>query len=80
MPQGTALDGWWCVLRKEREFVYAGEPIPKIILSIHTDFLLQIQKAMLLSLAQRKLLSTDQVERVAEELELKTYEKIAKPS
>jgi len=62
-------------LRKEREFVYVGEPIPKIDPVKNADFLLQIQKSMLLSLVQRKLLNTSQMERVMDELENQHYRK-----
>ena len=62
-------------MRKEREFVYVGEPIPKIDPVKNADFLLQIQKSMLLSLVQRKLLSTSQMERVMDELENQHYRK-----
>ena len=62
-------------MRKEREFVYVGEPIPKIDPVKNADFLLQIQKSMLLSLVQRKLLNTSQMERVMDELENQHYRK-----
>ena len=56
-------------MSKEREFVYVGEPIPKINPIKNADFLLQLQKSMLLSLAKKKLLSISQIERVMEKLE-----------
>jgi len=58
-----------CLLLKQREFVYAGEPIPKIDKYKNADFLLNLQKSMLLSLTRRKLLNTSQMERVMDEIE-----------
>ena len=49
---------------KQREFVYVGEPIPKIDKAIHNEFLLNFQKSMLLSLVERNLLTKNQSERV----------------
>ena len=46
-----------------REFVYLGEPIKKIDPVEDREFLLSLQKAMLLSLVERKLLSAEQAER-----------------
>ena len=65
-------------MRKEREFVYVGDPIPKIDPVKNIDFLLQIQKSMLLSLVKQKLLNTSQMERVIEELDSQ-YHKKKKP-
>jgi len=62
-------------LRKEREFVYVGEPIPKIDPVKNADFLLQLQKSMLLSLVQKKLLNASQMERVMDELENQHHRK-----
>jgi len=47
-----------------REFVYIGEPVPKINKPEHKEFLLNLQKAMIMSLEERKLLSKSQTERV----------------
>ena len=80
MPQEMIFRRWWCVLKKAREVVSIGEPVPRITLPTHPDFFMQLQKAMLLSLVHRKLLSVSQMERVWEELELKTYEKTKKSS
>jgi len=46
------------------EFVYNGEPIPEIDKTVHRDFLLNLQKAMLLSLVERKLLTKSQADQV----------------
>ena len=62
-------------MRKEREFVYVGEPIPKIDPVKNADFLLQLQKSMLLSLVQKKLLNASQMERVMDELENQHHRK-----
>ena len=56
-------------LRKEREFVYVGGSIPKIDPVENADFYLQLQKSMLLSLVNRKLLNMPQMERIMEKLE-----------
>jgi len=58
-----------CLILKQREFVYVGEPIPKIDKYKNADFFLNLQKSMILSLAQRKLLTTSQMERVVDEIE-----------
>ena len=41
---------------ERREYVYAGEPLPKIDVLEHKEFLLNFQKAMLSSLVKRKTL------------------------
>jgi len=64
-----AIEDRGCSLLKQREFVYVGEPIPKIDKYKNADFLLNLQKSMLLSLARRKLLNTSQMERVMDEIE-----------
>ena len=51
-----------------REFVYIGEPAPKIDQTEHSEFLLNLQKAMLLSLTERKLLTKTQAERALDAL------------
>lgn len=56
-------------MRKEREFIYVGEPIPKITKENHADFILHYQKSILLSLVKRNLLTLSQCERCMEELE-----------
>ena len=67
-------------MRKEREFIYVGEPIPKIDPIMNADFLLQMQKSMLLSLVKRNLLSASQVERVMEKLEQQSMKGTSSPS
>lgn len=62
-------------MRKEREFEYVGDPVPKIDLRENAAFLLQLQKSMLLSLAKRELLSSSQIERIMEKLELQYKKK-----
>jgi len=56
-------------LRKEREWVYVGDTIPKITKENHPDFILNYQKSILLSLVKRNLLTLSQCERCMEELE-----------
>ena len=56
-------------MRKEREFVYVGEPNPKITEAEHADFILQYQKSILLALVKRNLLTLSQSERCIEKLE-----------
>jgi len=53
---------------KHREFVYVGEPIPEIDDIENADFILY-QKAVLLSLVKRNLLTLSQCERCLEILE-----------
>lgn len=52
-----------------RDFVYVGEPIPKIKQPEHTDFIIHLQKSMLLSLVNRHLLTSEQMDKVLIELE-----------
>lgn len=56
-------------LRKEREFVYVGEPVPKIDMIKNADFLLHYQKSILLSLVKRNLLTLSQCEKCMYALE-----------
>ena len=56
-------------MRKEREYVYVGDPIPKINEAEHADFILHYQKSILLSLVKRNLLTLSQCERCMDELE-----------
>jgi len=55
-----------------RKFIYIGEPIPKIDKVEHKEFLLNFQKAMLLSLTERKLLTKNQAERVLDKLTIRS--------
>lgn len=63
------MNEWRRCALKHREFVYVGEPVPKIDPTQNADFILQLQKSMLVSLVKRKLLNISQMERVMEELE-----------
>lgn len=53
---------------KHRDFVFVGETIPKIDMTEHADFVFHLQKAMLLSLVKRELLSVSQMEQVIERI------------
>jgi len=76
-----AIEDRWCSLLKQREFVYVGESVPKIDKYKNADFLLNLQKSMLLSLARRTLLTASQMERVMDEIERQHCIKIKqKPS
>lgn len=52
-----------------REFVYVGDSAPEITEQEYSEFLLQLQKAILISLKKRELLNPLQVERCLDELE-----------
>lgn len=52
-----------------REFVYVGDPVTELNEEEHAAFLMNVQKAILLSLEQRKLLTHSQCERCLAELE-----------
>lgn len=52
-----------------REFAYVGDPVTELNEEEHTAFLMNIQKSILLSLEQRKLLTHSQYERCLTELE-----------
>ncbi|GHV45740.1 hypothetical protein FACS189492_3080 [Clostridia bacterium] len=58
-----------------RDFVYTGEPIPQIDKTRHREFLLNVQSAMLASLAERGLLTKEQAKRVMENIERKSHGK-----
>ena len=62
---------WWrrCCTLKHKDFVYIGEPIPELNETDHAAFLLNVQKAVLLSLKEKKLLTTSQYERCVSRLE-----------
>ncbi|NLB81365.1 MAG: hypothetical protein GX800_07120 [Clostridiaceae bacterium] len=57
---------------KHRDFIYIGEPAPKIDKTLHKEFLLNVQKAMLLSLEERKLLTKKQAECVFDKVTIKS--------
>jgi len=54
---------------KKRDFIYVGEPVPKIDKSSHADFILNYQRSVLLALVKREFLSASQYERCMEEFE-----------
>jgi hypothetical protein len=56
-------------MKKKREFVYVGNPIPKIDNDNHTSFILNYQQSILLALVKRNLLTLPQYERCVEKLE-----------
>ena len=62
---------------KHREFVYVGDPAPEINEQEHAAFLMNMQRAILLSLEKRNLLTASQRERCMVELE-KQYRQIQK--
>ena len=66
-------------MRRQREFVYVGEPIPKITEAEHADFILHYQKSVLLALVKRDLLTLPQCERCIEKLEDQQMYTLAKP-
>lgn len=54
---------------KHREFIYVGDPVPELNGQEHAAFLMNIQRAIVLSLEKRKLLTSSQRERCLVELE-----------
>jgi len=52
-----------------REFSYVGNPVSKIQIQENRDFIMLLQKSMLLSLVKRNLLTSAQVDCVMEKLE-----------
>ena len=56
-------------MRRKRDFIYVGEPVPKIDKSSHADFILNYQRSVLLALVKRELLTASQYERCMEQLE-----------
>ena len=54
---------------KHREFVYVGEPIPELNEREYAAFLMNIQRAILLSLEKRNLLTASQRKRCLLEIE-----------
>ena len=51
-----------------REFIYIGEPLPKLDEKEHVAFFLNLQKGILLSLKQRNLLTPAQYQECLTEL------------
>ena len=60
---------------KHREFMYIGEPVPKIDNNKDKEFLQNFQEAMLLSLAERGLLTKAQVDLLLERLTMQSSRK-----
>ena len=58
-----------------RDFVYVGEPIPKIKPSKHSEFISNLNKALLSGLVERKLITAPQMDAVMVELERQNYKK-----
>ena len=54
---------------KCREFIYVGEPVPKITEQEYAAFYLRFHKSILASLKKRGLLTHSQYERCIEEIE-----------
>jgi len=54
-----------------REFVYVGEPVPKMDSTAHREFLQNLEQAMLLSLVERGLLTKEQAQQALELIERK---------
>lgn len=54
---------------EHRDFIYVGDPAPELNGREHAAFLMNIQKAALLSLEKRGLLDASQRERCVVELE-----------
>ncbi len=54
---------------KHRDFIYTGDSVPKIDRETQADFITHYQRAILLTLVKRNVLSRPQCERCVEELE-----------
>lgn len=54
---------------KHRDFFYVGEPVPELNEREHAEFLMNIQRAVILSLEKRNLLTASQRERCLLEIE-----------
>ena len=54
---------------KHREFICTSDPVPELDIVEHAEFFLNFQKAILLSLEDRKLLTALQRVRCVDELE-----------
>lgn len=60
--------------KTHRDFIYIGEPIPKLNEQEHGAFLLLVQRSVLYSLEKRGLLTQTQREHAAQLLEQKYYQ------
>ena len=56
-------------LKKKKEYVFTGDPVPKIDSRRHPEFILAYQRAILLSLLKRELLTASQYRQCLERLE-----------
>lgn len=65
----TLKTGEVLLIVKHREFIYVGEPVPELDAREHAAFLMNFQRAVLLSLEKRNLLTASQRERCLRELE-----------
>lgn len=54
---------------KHRDFIYVGEPVPELNEQDDTEFLMNIQRSILLALEKRNLLTPPQRERCLIKLE-----------
>jgi hypothetical protein len=61
--------GGWPDLRKNNEYTYVGEPIPKVTREQHADFIINYQKSILYALVEKRLITPTQCEKCIEELE-----------
>jgi hypothetical protein len=59
------------IVMKNRDWIYIGKPIPPIDYEKNSDFILNIQKAMLASLIKRNLLTHQQMGQIMEKIQLK---------
>ena len=55
-------------MRKYKEYIYAGEPVPELDVQEHAEFFTLMQKAVLYSLEKRNLLSKSQRDRCLAEI------------
>jgi len=76
-PLAHILETREVVLLKHREFIYVGDPALEINEQEHAAFLMNMQRAIFLSLEKRNLLTASQRERCMVELE-KQYRQIQK--
>ncbi len=76
-PLAHILETREVALLQHREFVYVGDSAPEINEQEHAAFLMNMQRAILLSLEKRNLLTVSQRERCIAALE-KQYSQIQK--
>lgn len=63
---------------KQRNFSYAGGQISKIEAQKNSDFILHLQKSMLFSLVQRKLITVSQMKCCMDEIERRISNQLQK--